>query len=290
MGDTESMQKPLGNNTMQPDQAKPTTEIYQGLDTSVDHPDIHGDPFFGIYRGSDHRIDHLTSDDDLFEYVRSTESVIGKAPVSYKGVVNEKGVEEFTSAILNQDVKAYRGKYIQAILNTPDAFDGVSKDDFARAFIKAIQSPKAAAFAAVGSMMAIHHSLKLAPLPGVSESGRLATIAYGFGSNSFDDASVTPSKPRVGFLASTQELRLGGFEKNPLTADEIKAIPYLSGFYADLYEAAGVDLSAHAASVTQKLNDAGYTNIAGDLAKRHNVELKAEAPARKYSHDDGPSL
>ncbi|MBI6883204.1 hypothetical protein [Pseudomonas putida] len=279
---------------MQPDKAKPTTEIYQGLDTSVDHPDIHGDAFFGVYRKGEEIIAHLASDDDLFEYQRSAESLKGKTPVSYKGTVTQEGVETFRSAILNQDVKAFRGRYVQAIFNTPDAFDGVSKEGFAKVFIEAIQSPQAAAFAVVGSMMAVAHSIRLNNLlPGIgplSEGGRLATIAYGFGSNSFDDASVAPSKPRVGFLASTQELRLGGFEKNPLTADEIKAIPYLTGFYADLYEAAGVDLSAHAASVTKKLNDAGYTNIAGELAKRHNVELKAEAPARKYSHDDGPSL
>lgn len=216
-----------------------------------------------------------------FSWVADGDVALGKSPKQFLVSIYPDHLDTLDRALSNQFLHSLNGKKIEAIFNSPEAFDRVSREDLANAYIRAIQTPQAAGYAAAVSLAVLAHKQW-------KKSG----------SNAERDASEMPQFVsisyggfRSGFGMPSQEFRTGRFEKNPLTEDEIKAIPYLAGAMKQVFDLARQDHSKHAGSVIKKLQDAGFEATATEMARqngmRHLIEVHAK-PDRKNSLSEGP--
>lgn len=257
--------------------------IYYGLDNSIDHPSVNGDPFFGVYtKRSDGSGKFVTADD--FSWKADSNFTGGRVAEKYLKVLEPQDLSAIRDSLVSHSVLTMNASFVRAILNTPEAFSKVSKAEFAKAYLDGIQAPQAAPMAALSGMAHLasvkHKQLHPEEQTRATEMIRIAAIYYGV------DDHTRPKK----LCISSQEFRIGAFEANPLTADEIKAIPYLGGALREVYELSGQDHSIHASSVVKKMQDAGFNDVASEMVARHDLELKMSKPVRKHDLDDGPGL
>lgn len=258
--------------------------IYGALDVTQDHPDVYGDPFFGVYAkpaGEPHKLGVRAN----FSWVADLSTVEKKSPVKFNASIDQGDLKSLTESMSRQDILLFNGRMIGAALKSEHSFVDVSKEDLAKAIYEGFQTPQGAVYAALSAMASVTFpASKGALITEVTETSRIAGVAYGLSKNDFEGVT--------GFCISAQEFRSGDFSANPLTADEIRAIPALIGFYKEVYDIAGLDhdYASHAVSVTKKLQDAGFPVLAAGIAKLNNIELKAERPVRKHDLDDGPGF
>lgn len=100
-------------------------------------------------------------------------------------------------------------------------------------------------------------------------------------------------KRRDGHLISTGEFRSGIFADNPLSNDELKALPYLLNQYQEVYSRVHHDLERHANSCIKKLTFAGCeaAALAIQQSQVDRTSVNQRLPARDLRpEDDGPSL
>lgn len=265
---------------------KKTHVIYGGLDTTQNHPNAYGDPFFGVYTKPVIE-QYKFVESKNYEWKKDPNVKRGLSPVKFNLPIGQDDLKLLKDSLSMQNTLLFNPGVIRAVSNSLEAFVGVSKKEISQAFFEGFQTPQGTVYSALCAMTALSMpSVKDASLAEATEVSRLATIAYGL---------VTAEREGArGFCISAQEFRSGDFESNPLTADEIKAIPYLSGFYDEVYANAGVDLAdvhaPHAASIAKKFQDAGFPVLANAFAKKNNLELQVERPARKNDLDDGPGF
>lgn len=251
---------------------------YDSLDTAHDHPELFGDPFFGVYRKVAAVADHPFAQGENFSYVEPDK---WSKPIAhqYLAVVEPQDVATLAKALANQQFRSFNLRLINAIFETPEAFSDVPLESLAEAYVQGIQSPQAAALAAVMSLCALAMVECRATFGRADDDlNDLSCFAYGLDGN---------EKEIAGFGLSSQEFRGGRFAKSPLTEEEIKAIPYLAGELKYVFELAGQDHGRHAVSVIKKLQDAGFESTAREMAYRSGVVAR---PVRKYATLDGPSL
>ncbi|WP_338924931.1 hypothetical protein V0M98_35520 (plasmid) [Pseudomonas silesiensis] len=201
--------------------------------------------------------------------------------LQFEGQIDAGLIKTLTDLASRQEITLLG--VIRAILKTETAFEQISKQEFSRAMIAAIQQPECAgyyAFNAIGRKYA--DIQKNAPLT-FNETGVT-------GARLSDILIITG---RSGFMLSGEEFRTGAFEAEPFTAEEVKALPYLMGVVPDLYANAGVDYSAQLKSTARKLATAGFETEA-NLMIDVDVEkgLKASKPTRRVVEDEnsGPGF
>lgn len=260
--------------------------IYDGLDTTQNHPNVHGDPFFGVYAKPVIE-PHKFSERKNYTWKSDTSVTGSSSPVKFTLPVEQKDLESLKESLSRQDILLFNSGMIRAVLDSQETFIGVSKHEISKAILEGFQSPQGAVFAALSSMAGLTKpALSKTLITEETEVSRLAVITYGMRTQGTEGSR--------GFCISAQEFRVGDFASNPLNADEIKAIPYLSGIYDEVYAHAGLDQAdvhaPHAASIAKKFQDAGFPVLATAFAKKNNLELQVERPARKHDLDDGPGF
>lgn len=197
-------------------------------------------------------------------------SFIGKATSEVSEIINDLAKR--------QHIKLFA--MVDTILNTEEAFnEGYSKQQLAKAFVASVEQPGAAGGYALFEIArgGIHnHETKrnAGKVPDESISHKYADSIYA---------------DRKGHLVSAAEFRNGIFKENPLTADEVKAIPFLIGLSQKTYELAGVDHSKHAKSVAKKFADAGL-NYESNLIIDKDLERKLQKNQKQQNEPSGPSL
>jgi hypothetical protein len=89
-------------------------------------------------------------------------------------------------------------------------------------------------------------------------------------------------KQRDGHLISADEFRSGIFADNPLSNDELKALPYLFNQYKEVYSRVNHDLECHANSCIKKLTFAGCeaSALAIQQSQLDRTNVKQRIPAR----------
>lgn len=256
-----------------------STDIYR--ESVLHNPVKPGEEIFGFFKRPVHPRFDLESIQikTIHNYIHDGVKAIHQPYLEFGGEVSVSLIETLTDLAARQEITLLGA--VRAILKSETAFEHVSKQDFSRAMIAAIQQPECAgyyAFNAIGRKYA--DIQKNAPLTFIETDVTGARLS--------DILIITG---RSGFMLSGEEFRTGVFEAEPLTADEIKAVPYLMGVVQDLYATAGVDYSAQLKSTARKLASAGFETEANlmidvDVERR----LKASKPTRRVVENDGPSL
>lgn len=206
------------------------------------------------------------------------EKALSSHKLTFTGKATPQVSEIIDDLAKRQTIKLFA--MADAILNSKTAFDeGYSKQQFAKAFVASVEQPGAAGGFALfeiarGGIKT--HKMRISAGE-VTDEG----IGHKYADSIYAD--------RKGYLVSAAEFRVGIFKENPLTADEVKAIPFLIGLSSKIYELAGVDHSKHAKSVAKKFADAGL-NYESNLITDKNMERIAQKNQRNRSEPSSPSL
>lgn len=101
-------------------------------------------------------------------------------------------------------------------------------------------------------------------------------ISKPWGEESVESRLITSlrDKQRKGYLIPADEFRSGIFSDNPLTNDELKALPYLLSQYKEVYGRVAHDLEQHADNCIKKLTFAGC-EIAAVMIQNCLLERKS---------------
>jgi hypothetical protein len=259
--------------------------IFEGFDPTMDHPNAHGEPFFGLYLRAKGAKSPL-SDLERYEFAAADSEYAG-TPLLYLHKIEESDLDAMRAQLNNPGWSMFSEKNLKAILNSLSDITPVTRKEFVDAFVDAIQTPQAATFMAASALSLTAPESEstglsfMDPVRSIyTEREWLSQMATG---STFGNYAIE-------FSPSAQIFRVDEFAKNPLTADEIKAIPALTGFYSQAYEEAGQDHSAHALSVTNKLRDAGFPQVAAEIAKRHEIEIEVEKRTTPIKYDGGLGL
>ena len=201
----------------------------------------------------------------------------------FDGEVTPKVIKDLTTLAARQDMMLLQT--IKIIFETQSAFQSVSRADFSKAMVQAIQQPECAGFYAFNAMAhKVASEQRKIEERDPKYDKYLPDLVKSFGNLVVEE--------RNGFLLSGEELRVGPFKSNPFTAEEIKAIPFLMRVLDPVYTAAGVNYSAHMKSVANKLASADFkteANMIHKLDVNNHMQLKSK-PAGRVLDDDGPSL
>jgi len=203
---------------------------------------------------------------------------LSKHKLSFTGKATPQVSEIIDDLAKRQTMKLFA--MVDVILDTEAAFDeGYSKKQLAKAFVASVEQPGAAGgFALYEIARGGIHAHKIKTNAGeVPDDG----IGHKYADSIYAD--------RKGYLVSAAEFRSGIFKENPLTADEIKAIPFLIGLSSKVYELAGVDHSKHAKSVAKKFADAGL-NYESNLVTDKDMERTIQKNQKIRNEPSSPSL
>jgi hypothetical protein len=260
--------------------------IFYGFDTTMNHPNANGEPFFGLYLRASKYTHNPFSEPLRYEYPAADSEYAG-TPLLYLHKIDESDLDAMRASLNNPGFSMFSEKNLKAILNSLSDTTPITRKEFVSAFVDAIQTPQAATFMAAAALSLTapkseYNGLSFyEPVRSIyTERDWLSQMATG---STFGNYAME-------FVPSAQIFRVDEFAKNPLTEDEIKAIPALTGFYAEAYEEAGQDHSAHALSVTNKLREAGFPEVAAEIAKLNGIEIKVEKRSTPISYDGGLGL
>jgi hypothetical protein len=275
------------------------TKMYGNLDVTRDHPDVFGDPVFGVYRKKDlaspfrfHELDGFfnrypvepvafrADGTQRFYDVPFNKNRGDTAEVVFKGELKLEQLDEMREAILNHTGGSTAPYDVKAVMNSETAFKEVSKKQFAECFIGAIQSPQAVPFLA---LLALSHAVK-----STNDDETLGREQASLGAMFWAGYGDHPRRSE--FLFSGKEFTVGNWAYKPLTADELRALPYVAGVFREVYDEVGQNHASHAKSLVAKVAAAGYPTAARVLAELNEIELPAKKPARQVDLDDGPSM
>lgn len=198
---------------------------------------------------------------------RKSPIVHGTTPFTRALTVEDMGL--MRSSILSRSL-AVNPDLIRFIGSSPVAFTGdVSKDQFLISIIDAIQQPEVAGFYAHVSLALVYGELE--PSDSRSEMlGKISNFIYEMG-----------EKP------SGQSFTQGDFASTPLTAEEIRAIPYATGYLPEAYDLVEHGLEKHSRAVARKLASAGM-NLQAETVLRRTEEVPVTKRTRAHE-DDSPS-
>lgn len=256
-----------------------SADIYH--ESVLHNPVKSGEEIFGFFKRGVHPLFEPESIKikTIHNYIHDGVKAIHQPYLEFSGEVNASLIETLTDLAARQEITLLGS--IRAILKTETAFEHVSKQEFSRAMVAAIQQPECAgyyAFNAIGRKWAdVQKNAPLTFLETDVTGARLADILIITG--------------RSGFMLSGDEFRTGVFLEDPFTVEEIKAVPYLMGVVPELYASAGVDYSAQLKQTARKLASAGFETEA-NLMLDVDVEnrLKASKPTRRVVENDGPGF
>ena len=259
--------------------------IYDGLDPAQDLSKINGDPIFGFYPKPAEKTKSF-----LFEFVGRSPNQC-KEPRSkipypeFDRAITFDDIENLKKATASQEIFASSPRLSVAVMTSTMAFADVTKQEFAKAYVEAIQQPQCAGFYAIIAMsrkvMDVKDSLGIGYVglerteyPDLSRQiQELSSVAYSL-------KNANPSD----FLTSGQYFRAGAWESAPLTAEELLAMPFVLGEMQDVYAEIEHDLGRHAESCAKKLESAGYPDVAAYIHK--DLALKAEVSKPQRKHEE----
>jgi hypothetical protein len=265
--------------------------IYDDLDPTQDLSRVNGDPIFGFYPKPEAKTkSFLLEFAKAPEHWKSSEAHSTVPYPEFDRAITSADIENLTKAAASQEVFASSPRLSAAVMGSTKAFTEITKQEFAKAHIEAIQQPQCAGFFAVVAMGRVlkdlsqsfgHNSItspgnfaaRTAHPELLTQIGLLASVAYNL-------KVANPSD----FLMSAQFFRANEWEKAPLTAEEVLAIPFVLGELAEVYAEVEHDLGRHAESCAKKLESAGYHDVAAYIHK--DLALKAEASKPQRKHED----
>ena len=178
---------------------------------------------------------------------RYASNIYSKARLDpYPEAISQADLDELVIATLYQHKPITDNAY-QAIMSSKVAFSGeVSKKTFAEALIKATQDVRCVGFYAIAL-------ITRCTIPATenddSAMDRIYKLFYGAGNS--------PIYARSGFA-----LKSGPFADDPLSIEDMKAVPYLLGYLPDLYVTVGLNYDHMAKVVAKKLLNAGFVEAA----------------------------
>jgi hypothetical protein len=187
-----------------------------------------------------------------------------------KRPINSYDLQGLNFDAVSGDFTMFKNNAVKAIMSLRNAFSEVSKKDFALAYLKASEQPRALATFAFVALGAV--SLSTA---NDHEKTRLTGLLMG---------RLWSKKGQ--FLVSAKEFTVNEFASNPLTVDEIKAIPFLLGLHQEVYAEVEHNHAVHAEACATKLRTAGYEFAADRILD--NLVQKVVKPNR--TRDDEPSF
>jgi hypothetical protein len=266
---------------------KPNPEIakiYEGLDPTQDLSKVNGDPVFGFYPRPEAKTESF-----LIAFSKRSPNKFtdfrSKIPYpEFDRAITIDDLENLKAAAAGQEIFVSSSRLALSVMNSSKAFSDVTKSEFAKAYVEAIQQPQCAGFYA---LVAISRRLSDVRgelgLPGVSVLGNnpdnqftarmveLASVAY----------NLKDSNPSD-FVMSGQYFRAAAWEAAPLTADEVLAMPFILGEIPEVYAEVEHDLGRHAESCAKKLESAGYPEISAYITKKFELEAEVTKPQRKH--------
>ncbi len=168
-------------------------------------------------------------------------------PAPFERAITQQDLNELVVALAYQETIPVR--YIDSIMSSKIAFsEEISRKDFSKAFIDGIQQVECAGFYGMMAMaVATQRAFSRSPVVIDRYLGILNSMKSG------------------SYCFSGAYFKCGHFEKNPLTPDEILALPYLFDYAKDLYNLLGISFESHRESVVNKLLDAGFEEEASIL-------------------------
>lgn len=179
-------------------------------------------------------------------------------------------IDDFNVVLTDKDISAMRhnflaqekplsNKFINTVLKSKYAFIGdVTKEQFCQALVEAVENPKTVAYSA-------YYCLGNAALKSSNADSIIDSPDIEFFKTSIDEnGSLIGVNPQI--------FQTGVFEKNPLTIDEIRAIPRITGYAKKAFEIAGVNDCSLSKSVIEKLKKAGFAETADYIEKKAVVK------------------
>lgn len=206
---------------------------------------------------------------DCVKKASASKSPIVHATSPFARALTVEDMDLMRSAILSRSLDV-NPDLIRFIGSSPVAFTGdVSKDQFMIGVIDAIQQPEVASFYA-------HISLALV----LGELERSSSRSEMLGK--FADSIFELRGKSLG-----QSFVTGDFASAPLTAEEIRAIPYVTGYLPEAYDLVEHGLDKHFKPVARKLAAAGM-DIQAEAVLRRMQESPGVKRTRAHE-DDSPS-
>jgi hypothetical protein len=262
-------------------------------------PEDHNKPIISkdsIYEYSNRTAPRVSGEPDefgIYEKGQPYDSVLTRYLHEYKDFIKKNKntnapLPLFEKALIGNDVlaldlDAISGNYemftvrpLKALMDSPKAFSIISKQAFAQRYIDAVEQPKALGmFVLMAITTAYSIRTKSTEYPENKE-------VYDQQSPLIDRLCGMGSSFRGNFLLSAKEFTINEFASNPLTVDELKAIPYLLGFHKEVYAEVKHNHGVHAQACAAKMRAAGH-DVVADAIELNNPD-KAVKPVRK--HDD----
>lgn len=263
----------------------PASSIYSGKNAEVPNL-IQGEPAeFGIYPAG-----------------QPFNSVVTSFFKKHKSFINERFASSKASPVLDTPITkmdlsglaidAVSGNYqmftvksVRYILNSPNAFTEVSKKEFANAYLNAVEQPQVIgvfALTALSSAYSLKHKenkqVNSLSEEMVAKFNLLISRAYNFAGDFH----------RGNFMFSSKEFTVSEFAQNPLTVEEIKALPFLTGLYNELYAEVEHNHGVHAEACAAKMRSAGHDTLADTIEL--NNPAKVTKPVRKHDDDLSPGM
>jgi hypothetical protein len=171
---------------------------------------------------------------------------------------------------------------VKLIMGSPQAFSEVSKKEFATAYLKTVEQPRALGMFATIALSNVY-SKTISGTTGPEQFaaqevvGKLASRVWSL------DTSY-----RGQYLLSAKEFTVKEFAAKPFTVEELKALPFLLGHHKEVYAEVKHDHAIHAQPCAEKLRSAGY-EAAADVVLA-NAPEKAAKPVRKHDDDLSPGM
>ena len=248
------------------------SSLYHGLDQSKAHLTPGEPEEFGIYpREQRHRsviTEYVTANADCFKAV-AMGGYVRKFP-DLKRPINSYDMQGLSLDAVSGDYTMFKDKALKTVMSLPNTFSEVSRKDFSISYLKAAEQPRALAAFALVALGSVSMST-----PDEYEKQRFMALLKG---------KIWGHKGE--FLISAKEFTVNEFASNPLTVDEIKALPFLLGQHQAVYAEVEHNHAVHAEACVTKLRTAGY-DFAADCIIENQVQ-KVVKPTRE--RDDEPSF
>lgn len=238
------------------------SSFYHGLDQTKAHLTPEDPPEFGIYPKEQRHhsliTEYVIANRDVFNRVGYGEYT-RKAP-DLKRPINSYDIQGLSLDAVSGDNTMFKDKGLKTIMSLPSSFLEISKKDFAAAYLKAAEQPGALATFALTALGAVSMS-------DPDDTKRLKYMELMVG-------KLWGNKGE--FLTSAKEFTVNEFASNPLTVDEIKALPFLLGHHQEVYAEVEHNHGVHAESCVTKLRTAGY-DFAANLIVENQVQKEVKA-------------
>jgi hypothetical protein len=264
---------------------KPSPEsakIYEGLDPTQDLSKVNGDPVFGFYPRPEAKTESFLIAFAKRSPNKCTDNYSKTPYPEFDRAITIDDLENLKAAAAGQEIFVSSPRLSAAVMNSSQAFSDVTKSEFAKAYVSAIQQPQCAGFYALVAISRRLSDVRVElGINGVSASKpdhpltaqmvALASVAY----------NLKDSNPSD-FVMSGQYFRAAAWEAAPLTADEVLAMPFVLGEMPEVYAEVEHDLGRHAESCAKKLESAGHPEISAFITKKFELEADVTKPQRKH--------